>query len=72
MFFGRFFALACLAIWFFYSQIDAVAFSRFFEFDLAGNLKKVLSADNCYTRQLFCNRIFTIRFGLAPVGPQDH
>ncbi|MGB7128903.1 MAG: RHS repeat-associated core domain-containing protein [Candidatus Rhabdochlamydia sp.] len=51
MFFGRvyrFFVLACVAIWLSYSKIDAVAFSRFFEFDLAGNLKKVLSADNCY------------------------
>lgn len=43
----RFFGFGCAVAWLFCSHIGAATFSRFFEFDAAGNLKKVIAADNC-------------------------
>ncbi len=43
----KFFGFCCVFTWFFCLQIEATAFYRFFEFDEAGNLKKVVPADNC-------------------------
>lgn len=49
--FGRmygFFGLGHILAWFFCFPIEAEIFSRFFEFDLAGHLKKVTTADNSW------------------------
>ena len=41
----RFFGIGCVFACLFCSQFEAATFSRFFEFDIAGNLKKCISAD---------------------------